>query len=428
MSVALPKDLDYSQPLYSLPSGTQTFQGVAYPVSGSTFGPSSQIDCDLGSRGFLDPKSLFIRYKINTANAAETYIVGTPVYTPFLRLSTQINSQVVEVINSYNVVANMNVNLTHDVSQKLGQQYSFGYLDLATTPVNNEQTDGGTFAANGSKYLSAPLYCALSSCEKLVPLFLLKNIRLSFTLDSIINMFSTINNAGTGSIALPTNYTISNFEVCYNFIDFGPEVNNMVASMDKIRIKSQTWESSVQSVASGSSGVQNLNFNNKFSSVKALFLNMGGANRAVSANGNMDSYDISGAGEYSFTVAGINYPQKPLSSANNSGGIISMLRQAIGSVFDKSNAMSINAFEFSGSATNTQTEPITPSKYWVGVSTEKLKVAGSFFTGISTESSPISAIINIGTATTQIINVMLIVNADLIFEVDPQTQQVVVIK
>jgi hypothetical protein len=203
MSVALPKDLDYSQPMYSLPPGTQTFQGVSYPVSGSSFGPSSQIDVDLGSRGFLDPKSLFVRYKITTANAAETFICGTPVYTPFLRVSTMINSQTVETINNYSVVANMLVNLTHDVSQKLGQQYSFGYLDLTTTPVTNEQTDGGTFAINGTKFLSAPLYCALTSCEKLVPLFLLQNIRLTFTLDSIVNMFSTINNAGTGGSRSP---------------------------------------------------------------------------------------------------------------------------------------------------------------------------------------------------------------------------------
>ena len=121
MSVALPKVVDYSESLYSLPANTQSFQIVANPLSGSSFGPSSQIDVDLGSRGFMDPKSLMIRYKINTANAASVYMCGTPVYAPFLRVSTMMNSQTVETINNYNVVANMLTNLNKSVDQKLGE-------------------------------------------------------------------------------------------------------------------------------------------------------------------------------------------------------------------------------------------------------------------------------------------------------------------
>ena len=461
MSVALPKVVDYNEPMYSLPPNTQSFQVVCNPISGSSFTPSSQIDIDLGSRGFMDPKSLMIRYKITTANAAEAYIVGTPVYTPFLRVSTMMNSQTVETINNYNVVANMLTNLNRDLAQKLGEAYSYGYnaeaLNATTVPTNNEQTDGGVFAANGSKSLSAPLICSLSQCEKLVPLNLLNGIRLTFTLDSIVNMFSTISNVGATpaygftnpanytpgavavavsvpgtagtAVAVPTNYTISNFEVVYNCIDFGDEVKNMVASMDRIRIKSQTWASSVQTLASGASGQQNLIYNHKFSSVKSLFLNMGGANRAISANGNMDSYNVAGAtGDYQFICGQQSIPQRVLSCNNNYGGILQSLRQAIGSVFDKNNAMSINSVEFGRALSDAVTWPILPCKFIVGVSTEKIKVPGSFFTGISTEASPISAIININTPTSQIHNAMLIVNADLVYEIDPQTKQVVVIQ
>lgn len=469
MSVALPKVVDYSESMYALPPNTQSFQVVCNPISSSSFGASTQIDVDLGSRGFMDPKSLMIRYKIATANAAAAYVVGTPVYTPFLRVSTMINSQTVETINNYNVIANMLTNLNKDVAQKLGEQLSYGYnneeIGATTVPVNNEQTDGGIFestadgfssgTAGSSKFLSAPLLCSLSQCEKLIPLNLLNGIRLTFTLDSIANMFSVVDNgaatltyttaniAATGAtyavttglgaaatnIALPTNYLISNFEVVYNCIDFGDEVKNMVASMDKIRIKSQTWASSIQSIASGVSGQQNLIFNHKYSSVKALFLNMGGSTRTVSANGNMDSYNVAGAsGDYQFQIAGINYPQRVLSCNNNFGGILQSLRQAIGSVFDKNNAMSINSVEFSRSGSSIVTAPILPAKFWIGCSVEKLKIAGSFFTGISTEASPISAIINIGTATSQAHNAMLIVNADLIYEIDPQTKQVMMIQ
>ena len=454
MSQALPKMIDYAEPMFSLPSGTQSFQVVCNPLSGSTFGANTQIDVDLGSRGYLDPKSLIFRYKMTSTAGATTYMVGTPVYTPFQRLQVVMNSQTVEQIPNYNVVCNMIVNQTKDVSQKLGEQSAYGFADeyILSSPITNEQLDGGVFASGASKYVSAPLICSLSNCQKLIPLHLLNGVRLSFFTDSIANMFSVVSNAGATpvgtadattrvvaytagtnvtTIALPgTNeFTISNFEVVYNCIDFPQEIKDVVSSMDKIRIKSSTWASSAQSVAQGVTGQRNLTFNHKFSSVKAIFLNMGGTTRTISANGNMDSCNIAGiTGDYQFSVAGINYPQRCLSCANNHGGLLQSLRQAIGSVYDKNNAMSINALEWNKISTNT-TQPIVPAKFWVGVSTEKLKLEGSsFFTGISTESSPINAIININTATSRPHNVMMIVNADLIYEIDPQTHQVVVIQ
>jgi hypothetical protein len=448
----LPKILQYDEPLYSLPPNTQSFQVVCNPLSGSTFGPNTQIDVDLGSRGYLNPKSLHYRYKMTTTSTPASYMVGCPAYTPFQRLNIVMNSQNVEQMPNFNVVSNLIVNTTKDIAQKVGEQQAYGYADefITSSPITNEQLDGGLFpAGGGSKSVSAPLICSLSSCEKLIPLHLLNGVRLSFFTDSIANMFSVVSNSGatpvstanttTGTITvsngvnvtnitLPTDFQISNFEVVYDCIDFDENIKSMVSSLDKIRIKSNTWGSSSQTLASGVSGQQNLIYNHKYSSVKALFLNMGGATRTISANGNMDSYNIAGlTGDYQFSLAGINYPQRVLSCANNNGGIFQALRQAIGSIYDKNNAMSINSLEWNKISTNT-TQPIVPAKFWVGVSTEKLKVPGSFFTGISTEASPISAIININTATSQPHNVMMIVNADLIFEIDPQTKQVVVIQ
>ena len=433
MSVALPKVVDYNEPMYSLPPNTQSFQVVCNPISGSTFSPSSSIDVDLGARGFLIPNSLFIRYRLNVDinGVNPAYMCGTPVYTPFLRLAVNINSTITENINNYNVICNMLTNLNKDTAQKLGEQFNYGWgVASSTAAVDNENIDGGLFTQDSAKSLSAPLICSLSHSEKLIPLFLLNGIRLTFTLDSIANMFSVIDNTGSATAAvLPDGVTVDNFEVVYQCVDMGDEVKNMVSSLDRIRIKTQTFASSIQPLASGVSGQQNLIYNHKFSSVKSLFLNMGGTNRtAYSANGNFDSYNIATSGDYSFILGERVMPQRALSAGNNAGGIITMLRQAIGSVYDKTNAMSINAREFTSSVSSTKTTTVYPSKFWVGVSTEKLKVPGSFFTGVSTESSPISAVINISTATSQGHNAMLIVNADLIYEIDPQTKQIVVIQ
>jgi hypothetical protein len=107
---ALPSAINYQEGLAVLPENTQNFNISCVPVSGGSFGASSQIQVDLGNRGFLDPASLLIRYKIqytSTAGIAGTQVVGTPVYTPFLRFETLVNSNTVETINNYNTVCHM---------------------------------------------------------------------------------------------------------------------------------------------------------------------------------------------------------------------------------------------------------------------------------------------------------------------------------
>ena len=70
-----------------------------------------------------------------------------------------------------------------------------------------------------------------------------------------------------------------------------------------------------------------------------------------------------------------------------------------------------------------------PAKFWVGVCLQKLTIPQkAFFTGISTQNSPITVIINIGTATSQLHNVMLILNYDAIIEIDTSTKQCILIQ
>ena len=76
---ALPSAINYQEGLAVLPENTQNFNISCVPVSGSSFGPSSQIQVDLGNRGFLDPASLLIRYKI-----AYTVAVATATGIQFL--------------------------------------------------------------------------------------------------------------------------------------------------------------------------------------------------------------------------------------------------------------------------------------------------------------------------------------------------------
>ena len=84
---ALPSQVNYNEPLLRLPENTTNFLACALPTNGSTFGPGSIAQVDLQTnRGFLDPASISIRYKVyvtSGANGSTTVakLVGTPVYT-----------------------------------------------------------------------------------------------------------------------------------------------------------------------------------------------------------------------------------------------------------------------------------------------------------------------------------------------------------
>jgi len=431
--MSLPTLVDYQEPLVMLPEETQNFNVCMTPVNGSTFAPSSQILVDLGNRGFLDPASLVMRYSITyTGVATETALLtGTPVYQPILRLDTLVNSQTIETINNYNTVTNMWCNLSLGVSEKLGQQYNLGYLGNTATDVDNQNTDGagiifGTGITSVTIPLSAPVIGLLGQSEKLIPLFLLNNTRLAFTLDTVANITSAIT-----ANSKVSNFSISNFEICYNMIDFGVGVEREVIAMNpKLRIKSSSFATSMApQLALGVSGSQTLSFNLRYASVKSAFVNFGGS-AVTSANSNVDSFDVTGAnGDLQFSIAGVNFPQKALSTKNNKAGCLMELRRAMGSIFGKNVAVSINAKEYGGYTTAGSTTVYIPSKFWLGVNLSKLTIdQKAFFTGISTQLSPVQLNINIGTATSIAINPMLILYYDSIMEIDTASKQVLMVQ
>ncbi len=81
MNVVLPKELAYSPSLPSLPECVSQ-EVVLSPVNGSNFGPSQLLQFDAIARGFIDPQSIYLRYKCSLTNSGTeiSYIKGTPVY------------------------------------------------------------------------------------------------------------------------------------------------------------------------------------------------------------------------------------------------------------------------------------------------------------------------------------------------------------
>ena len=417
MTTMLPNSMNYQEGHPSLPEGVVSTQITLSPANGAVFtAGGSVIQFDYLNRGFIDPQSIFLRYKYTLASPANAEIIGTPVYTPFVRMETLIGSTVVESQNQYNQNCNMLVNLSTDVASKYGLQSAYNYGDSTATPAMSAM-DGHTCALNESGFMSGLLPGLLTNCEKLIPAFAMSQIRTQLTLDSIANIFTS----GATSV-IPTAFTLTNVELVYTMIDAGPQVEAMVRSLGTFYIKSQSVVNSSVSLANATTGSISLVFNQRLASVKSAFVLFTGTNVA-SVNKWGDAYDpTQNNGEISINVGGISYPQRPLSTSANKAGILQYLRHATGSIYDRNNSLSINNIEWNRVGITIPTTVSEPAKFFVGLSLEKMHT-NALLTGISTQNSAITVLISTGTPTAQTHTVNLILSYDALIEIDVNSRQ-----
>lgn len=426
----LPNSINYQDQLPALIPGVQNFTQVLQPVNGSTFVQNQQVFFDLPSRGFIDPASIYIRYKmtVTTTGNQALNVLGCPLYTPFQRVDTFFNSQIIDSVPDYNQVAHAWSNLFLSVSDKYGNQYGFGYKDPTDGEVRMDELDGrnlGTVTTAGVNYfVSGPVVCTkLANCEKFIPAFATGGIRLVFTLDTWANMLDV-----TTNLDLASNKTfLSNFELVYDLIDFGSEIEQLVLQQPNIMIKSNGYSNSSAAIATGTSGTNTIVFNQRFASIRSAIVHPSGVTptAATTVNGKFDAIDITSGGYYSLVVGGVQFPQGgPLSMANNKAGVLSELRKATGNLYDWSKGMSINSVEFSYIETG-NTTVIQPGKVYIGFDLNKLNSGGkNMLNGISSQNSPINVVLNIATATAAAKNLNLILNYDCIFMIDPRTKMI----
>lgn len=410
---SLPASVNFAEPIPSLPDNATRYSVALAPVNGSSFTAQQQVIFQFANRGYLIPESVYLRYKLTSViGATATGIVGTPAYTPIQRCETQFGSVTVDSINNYNQVCNMLVNGTMDWAQKYGNGINYGYS--STDPATTEEMDGRILLANATDAvtLACPLPCLLTNvADKLLPLWAMPTISMVFTLDALANML-----LNTTTV---TSFTLSNVELCYDFIELGSEVDAMVRSMGpKIYIKSQSFSNSSVIVPAASNGSQSYIFNQRYASVKgAVVLFSGGV------NGLFDARDTTtNTGSISLNVSGVSYPQKPYSMVNNKSAIIVEFKKVMGSIYDKNNSVAINILEFSA-VDATVTTLTKPGKFYIGFSLQKLH-SNALLTGISTNNSNISVNIEqstaVGAANRQC---NLILAYDALIEVDTINKQ-----
>jgi len=410
MSV-LPKEINYAQGLPSLPPNCVNTSMVISPSQSGVITQGTIVQFDLPSAGFADPSTFYIRYKNTVVNAtAINSWVCTPAVAPIFKLEVLIGSTPYQTITNYNMVYNMVSNLQMNVAQKVGA-VNLGYLDATTTPTFVNMNGGPIPIATTTYSYSFPLMSVLSSAENLIPLFLMPGVRIQLTIANLADIVATTANA--------TSMTLTNFELCYDSINMGAEIENAVRAMgDVLYIKSCGWGVTSQTLGV-TQGNNNLLYNTRYQSIRSLFGSFSG-NSAKCVNKNFDSVDItSGAGDYQFSVNGVGYPTRPINTATNKYGSIMELKMAINGGLHTLQAQNMSITQAEYNAIDTTTTTVSaPGKFWLGVNTEKLSTSGSLLTGISSKDMPISLIINASTATTQAYNMSLIVLYDALFRID----------
>ena len=437
-SMTLPKEINYA-PVSALPEGTSSTSIVSTPSNGNTFQPSSIIQVDLQQRGYLVPESCYIRFRVSyqgqTANSTlitGAAVRGTPVYSFINRLETIAGSQNIESITNYGQLANMLVNSKLAYSQKVGLSYPFGYnlqSGVATGFDNAVSAPNGGYitGAVGAFYsYAAPLGCILSNADRLVPLKFLPSIRLQFTLDSLSNIVKADSVTAANS---PTAFTISNFEFCYDLIEFSPLVDQAISARGNgmLTIKSQSFLSSGTTVGAGTNGSIELVFNQRLASIKSVFLLCAGT-EATKLNLSFDSVDMTSSnGSYQFVIAGTQYPTRELNTLTSKAGIFMELSQAISPAGDMlQSQFSINQLEFNRINADTTTVN-QPGKFIIGVNTERM-MTSALLTGVSSQGSPISVRISMSTAMTNAQVAQLICQYDALLQIDMSARTLVVLQ
>jgi hypothetical protein len=186
----------------------------------------------------------------------------------------------------------------------------------------------------------------------------------------------------------------------------------------------------------GASTIGNIElvYNQRLASIKSLFAHI---SPNVSASTIFDSVDItSNNGDYQFFVSGIPYPPRPISTVLNKAGALMELSASIGPTHDlMTTSFSINPTEFGYTITSVPAAATSGTtsqlgKFYIATNCEKLSTNGALLTGISSQGSPISVRLNIGTSTgaNGACVVQLICLYDALLQIDIPSRTLVVLQ
>ena len=425
--MSLPREVEYR--VSSLPAEVSTAAYVSRAVNGNSFTTGQQVQVNLiQNRGtYLIPSSMYATFSINVtaANADNNVLLGLPAVSVIERSDIFANSSSIDTINNYNGIVNMLYNGKLGVSEKMGLSKCLGneFVQNAANEVDSRTI----VAASGANILSVccPLANVITLMDKLLPLDSAE-YRVYLTVADILNI--SCKDDGTASTL--TGFSLSDFQIHYKAVTFDAVTDQMIKSQvqpdGQIYFKSESYQSSVANLPTGSSGSIALPFANSLTSIKSLQTQFCRADRFKVGCG--ASYDPQFT-QFNYEVGGKNYPQTALSSTAVAGVTLEFLESIHGIMSHPDAAqtsLSVNNWRELNSAFNADSFKDLPKSYF-GYNSEKLPSSVSL-NGISSQNSNIVTRLSIGTATTATSTVLQIFHHDCILKYDPLANSLVVMR
>ena len=425
--MSLPREVEYR--VSSLPAEVSTAAYVSRAVNGNSFTTGQQVQVNLiQNRGtYLIPSSMYATFSINVtaANADNNVLLGLCGVSVIERSDIFANSSSIDTINNYNGIVNMLYNGKLGVSEKMGLSKCLGneFVQNAANEVDSRTI----VAASGANILSVccPLANVITLMDKLLPLDSAE-YRVYLTVADILNI--SCKDDGTASTL--TGFSLSDFQIHYKAVTFDAVTDQMIKSQvqpdGQIYFKSESYQSSVANLPTGSSGSIALPFANSLTSIKSLQTQFCRADRFKVGCG--ASYDPQFT-QFNYEIGGRNFPQTALSSTAVAGVTLEFLESIHGIMSHPDAAqtsLSVNNWRGLNSAFNADSFKDLPKSYF-GYNSEKLPSSVSL-NGISSQNSNIVTRLSIGTATTATSTVLQIFHHDCILKYDPLANSLVVMR
>ena len=423
----LPREVQYS--ISSLPSEVSTAAYVSRAVNGSQFTSGQQIQVNLiQSRGtYIVPSSMYCSFNINvTAGAGDNAILGLPGCSCFQRSDVFANSTSIDTINNYNSILNLLYNGKLSVAQKMGLSKSLGnsFTEDECNQVDSRTIVGGS----GANIISCavPMCNVIANMDKLLPLDSAE-YRVYLTVDDIANIACL---SADGTATTLTGFNISDFQIHYKAVTFDSQTDALIKSQVQpdgaIYFKTESYQSSVANLPTGSSGSYALPFANSLTSIKSLIASFSRTDRYKLACGVGYNPNFQ---QLNWEVAGRNYPQTPYTDSAEAVVPLEFLESLHGIMSSPDSAhtsMSVNNFRGINVAQNADNLKDL-AKVYFGYNAEKLP-SSTALNGISSQNSNIVLRLSIASATTVSATVLQIFHHDVIMKFDPMGNTLVVMR
>ena len=270
-AISLPQDMNLI-PKAAAPASRSKKVNVI-PLSGSTFNPGDVAKFEIPVGGstptFMDGSQTYLLFQVQNSDGTTAWNVDGSCASFIQKLEVYSSSQLIETINEYGTL----YQIFNDTQKAFSDRQAADSILLGTdydgSDSYNFSRGGVNVAANGKVTFALPLVSGVigSSCDKMLPLHMLTDLRLEITWAN-----SPVAVVSSTSTAVSTNiWKVTFVELAIQCLYLDHEVNGMLMSAhgsEPIQISTEMYRN-YNTVLSGTSSDSTI-LPLKFTSTKSL--------------------------------------------------------------------------------------------------------------------------------------------------------------